>query len=538
MDNIRKQERNFHDRSILQVSPTMNGPDKDTAAATKPEASPTELPEASPDSNEDSPKEKKAAKLLNYQAFVNRKQTWIVRGVICVLLVACAVLLVLYFTKETEDNSPTDPPTDGDSLQSTPTETPTSTENTTPPTNNPFQDDSKLARLYSILEPVAPSGFYEYDTAEEPTPEYQAWAWLSQKDMSLDTNREYTPHWKIVERYALAVFYYATNGDSWVGQYGFLTNDPVCEWKRDNGNGFDNGIRFCSDGSVTMLHMPGNNIEGRIPTYIGLLSNLTSLDLPANLFIGSMPNELSKLTNLKDRLDFSNNRLTGTVTSSLGQLKDLKYLSLKSNRLVGALPTEIALMTSLTSIHLSLNQLSGEIPTAIDSLSHLRELRLDDNRLSENAACSANCVSDMSCSCCFQCYAREVDACSKVSPVEQGCRIIMDDDLNMKSSMIEAKNGDTGGWTYNKDFAFQVTDRLDTDRPWTVRGWIDIEDQPIWYMPRIGVPDVNCSTMMTTDRYVMRDDSQLRFIELPDYPCTEFGKRIIYFLIMEWFYFG
>eukprot|EP00980_Cylindrotheca_fusiformis_P012202 scaffold2962_cov126-Cylindrotheca_fusiformis.AAC.18 len=96
----------------------------------------------------------------------------------------------------------------------------------------------------------------------------------------------------------------------------------------------------------------------------------------------------------------------------------------------------------------------------------------------------------------------------------------MDDNLNMKSSMIEAKNGDTGSWHFNKDFAFQVTDKVDTDDPWTVRGWIDIEDQPIWYMPAIGA-DVNCSTMMSTDRYVMRDDSQLRFIELPDYPCTE-----------------
>eukprot|EP00980_Cylindrotheca_fusiformis_P012203 scaffold2962_cov126-Cylindrotheca_fusiformis.AAC.19 len=386
----------------------MNGPDKDTEAATKPEESHTtsmELPEASPENNNNNDddvesrpeqeenkvvKEDLSAKTKQVaeqppQGSPNRKnRTWIACMVICILFAACAILLGLYFTKENDDKQKKNsPPTDSSGPtppQTPPTEPPSST----PPTENPFQGDAKLARLYSILEPIAPSGFYEYDAvAEEKTPEYEAWAWLSQRDMSFDTNREYTPSWKIVERYALAVFYYATNGDNWLYSFGFLSNTPVCEWKRDDGNGFDYGIRFCSsDGSVTMLYMPENNIEGHIPTYIGLMTNLTSLDLPGNLFSGSIPTEVAKLTNLKDRLDFSNNRLTGNITSSLGELKDLTHLSLNSNRLEGTIPTEIALMTSLTSLHLSSNQLSDEIPSGVDSLSQLRELFLDDNRLS------------------------------------------------------------------------------------------------------------------------------------------------------------
>lgn len=154
------------------------------------------------------------------------------------------------------------------------------------------------------------------------------------------------------------------------------------------------------------------------------------------------------------------------------------------------------------------------------------------------ARCTADCVSEIQCSCCQQCYATEVAQCSKVSTVQEGCRIIMDDNFNLKSSLIEAKNGETNLWTPNKDFPFQVTDDVDTDDPWTVSGWIDIEDLPIWYSPGIGVPNTNCSSLMSNNRYAMRNDDQLRFIELDDYPCTEFGKRIIYFLIMEWFYFG
>jgi hypothetical protein len=153
--------------------------------------------------------------------------------------------------------------------------------------------------------------------------------------------------------------------------------------------------------------------------------------------------------------------------------------------------------------------------------------------------CKADCVSEIQCSCCQQCYATEVTMCTKVSPSRNGCRIIMDDSLNEESSMLEAKNDvDPTSWRYNKDFPFQVIDDVDSDDPWTVNGWIDIQDLPIYYMPGIGVPGVNCSTLMLSDHYAMHNDDQLRFIEQPDYPCTDFGKRLIYFLIMEWFYFG
>ena len=51
-----------------------------------------------------------------------------------------------------------------------------------------------------------------------------------------------------------------------------------------------------------------------------------------------------------------------------------------------------------------------------------------------------------------------------------------------------------------------------------------------------GVPDVTCDGILK-DR-IMKDDSQLTFTNIPDHPCTPFGKNMIYFMIMEWFYFG
>ena len=119
--------------------------------------------------------------------------------------------------------------------------------------------------------------------------------------------------------------------------------------------------------------------------------------------------------------------------------------------------------------------------------------------------------------------------------------MIMDDTLNEVSVLLEAKTVvDPRSWYYNKDFPWQVTDKVDSDDPWVITGWVDIQDGPIWFKGYlggdIGVPETNCSTLMK--QYKMRNDRQLRFIPLEDYPCTEYGKSLIYFLIMQWFYFG
>jgi Leucine-rich repeat (LRR) protein len=352
-------------KDIEDCMEEMNPQDKDAPMAVKGEA----VPETSPaitirkDLNK-TPNGSTAA------GFKNRTRL-ILACVVVTLLAAFGAVLGLYVAKD-EDQTDCDDKASEDLPD----------ENTTAPNENPFLEDPKLARLYSILEPIASSGFYTKDPDdEEDLPEYKAWTWLSERDMSLDTNRESTPDWKIVERYVLAAFFYATNGEEWDNTYGFLSNSPVCDWKEQNE--FHYGVRFCSDeGSVTMLHIPANNLEGPIPTLLGLLINLVSLDLPGNSLAGTLPSELSKLTRLTGKLDLSRNLLTGTISSSIGRLVDLTELHLNENRLDGAIPTEIALMTSLTTLHLSSNQMTDGIPHELGRLDRLEDLRLDDNMLS------------------------------------------------------------------------------------------------------------------------------------------------------------
>ena len=54
--------------------------------------------------------------------------------------------------------------------------------------------------------------------------------------------------------------------------------------------------------------------------------------------------------------------------------------------------------------------------------------------------------------------------------------------------------------------------------------------------------DDACVPAITRDEllqsYAMQDNIQLTFLTIPDHPCTDLQKALIYFLVMEWFYFG
>uniref|UniRef100_M1CMS0 non-specific serine/threonine protein kinase n=1 Tax=Solanum tuberosum TaxID=4113 RepID=M1CMS0_SOLTU len=65
-------------------------------------------------------------------------------------------------------------------------------------------------------------------------------------------------------------------------------------------------------GSSQRQELYSNNISGLIPSDLGNLTNLVSLDLYLNNFVGPIPDSLGKLSKLRF-LDLSNNRLSGVV---------------------------------------------------------------------------------------------------------------------------------------------------------------------------------------------------------------------------------
>lgn len=66
--------------------------------------------------------------------------------------------------------------------------------------------------------------------------------------------------------------------------------------------------------------------EGAVPSELGLMTTLTSLDITSNTFSGTLPTELGLLTRLT-LLGLHMNSLVGTLPTELGQLTFLKELS-------------------------------------------------------------------------------------------------------------------------------------------------------------------------------------------------------------------
>ena len=64
-------------------------------------------------------------------------------------------------------------------------------------------------------------------------------------------------------------------------------------------------------------------------------------------------------------LNLSELSLSGSISPSLGRLKNLIHLDLSSNRLSGPIPPTLSNLTSLESLLLHPNQLTGHIPTEL-----------------------------------------------------------------------------------------------------------------------------------------------------------------------------
>jgi hypothetical protein len=212
--------------------------------------------------------------------------------------------------------------------------------------------EERTARILAELDAVGDPDLIR----DLGTPQGLAADWLINEDPRLVCPGDE----KLVQRWAVAVMYFSTDGGDWfqcsadgtdpcgdvepfVGKRRFLSPFSECQWA---------GITCDVDGCVTEVEFEENNLVGTIPTEMGLLtdlavwgmergglsstiptqigalSNLVFLDFDFNLLTGSLPTELYLLTNLT-QIDLNNNQLTGNV-NQMGVFLDLEFLQLHS----------------------------------------------------------------------------------------------------------------------------------------------------------------------------------------------------------------
>ena len=93
-------------------------------------------------------------------------------------------------------------------------------------------------------------------------------------------------------------------------------------------------------GNLTFLRelvLSNNNLQGYIPTDIGLLRRLQHLNLSTNSLQGEIPVELTNCSNLIT-VDLTRNNLTGQIPFNFGHMSKLLILGLGRNSLTGIIP--------------------------------------------------------------------------------------------------------------------------------------------------------------------------------------------------------
>ncbi|XP_052172513.1 leucine-rich repeat receptor protein kinase HPCA1 isoform X1 [Diospyros lotus] len=168
----------------------------------------------------------------------------------------------------------------------------------------------------------------------------------------------------------------------------------------------------CNNSRVTALGLTSMGLVGGLNGDIGGLTELTSLDLSFNPkltgsissrlgdlrklnililagcgFSGNIPNELGNLVELSF-LALNSNNFTGKIPASLGNLAKLYWLDIAENKLTGPIPVStpnspgLDLLKKAKHFHFNKNQLSGTIPRQLFSSDMvLIHILFDGNRL-------------------------------------------------------------------------------------------------------------------------------------------------------------
>jgi Leucine-rich repeat (LRR) protein len=256
--------------------------------------------------------------------------------------------------------------------------------------------------LASILPDTAQRTMHK----DRSSPQAMAFQWILQDPNSL----QYSPQ-TLIQRFALATFYFATNdpNDPWWNTTGWMTYDThECDWwqgphylddqlfqsyvdqyyadddfiYRQHADKYRNDTMCNDDQMLVHFWIFHNNLKGSIPPEIALLTTLISIDLTENLLTGGIPTQIFTLPLLQTLWIFVN-EITGSIPTEIGLASSLIHYAQFNNLMTGTVPTQIGILSNLEleAFQVEFSGMTGDIPSEIGQLKQLRLLYMAYNDL-------------------------------------------------------------------------------------------------------------------------------------------------------------
>ncbi|CAB9508927.1 LRR receptor-like serine threonine-protein kinase [Seminavis robusta] len=247
------------------------------------------------------------------------------------------------------------------------------------------------------------------------SPQSRALDWIRQ-----DVFNQIYPQFRLRQRYALATFYYAMNGTSWTHSKNWLTAEHECAWYTADSRSITSAISHS-----TTYPSPCHGHDPITEDSATFVANTTTMSydnpyysrlwMRHNNMYGTLPEEIYWLTSLTS-LDFSYNPVVaGTISTQIGQLRDLEHFkapvyrykggtvgSLSSVKSVdwlhGTIPREMALLTKLRVLDVGRtgHRLSGSLPPELfTQLTSLENLLLSGNQFTGSLATEIGLLTKM-----------------------------------------------------------------------------------------------------------------------------------------------
>ncbi|XP_060216875.1 receptor-like protein 50 [Lycium barbarum] len=140
--------------------------------------------------------------------------------------------------------------------------------------------------------------------------------------------------------------------------------------------------------AAAYIDFSDNNFATLIPPDFGnYLVTAQFLSIANNKVIGSIPSSICNSSYL-EVLDLSNNSLHGTIPPCLAEKSStLKVLNLGKNNFIGNIPEKFSYNCELESLDLSQNHLTGLLPRSLSNCTRLKVLNLGNNKIKDTFPC-------------------------------------------------------------------------------------------------------------------------------------------------------